>query len=184
MKRKFQLAFMAALLLTATLSKSQTNGIADKATNQLKLLLQFNGFWETKEAVMKAAGKEYRFAYYADFKTASANNAILMHEWADIPGVGKLDGNNLAGVSTYDGKIHWYSVDNMGTTHEHIGEFSDATHFTMIHKSTQDGKEFIETLQMEFPKPGILTLKQTSTLDGEETVAISGTFHRTKKPEK
>jgi hypothetical protein len=94
--------------------------------------------------------------------------------------VGKLDGNNLAGVSTYDGQIHWYSVDNMGTTHEHIGEFSDATHFIMIHKSMQEGKEFVETLNIEFPKPDILTLKQTNMLNGEETAVISGTFHRKK----
>jgi hypothetical protein len=180
MKRTSQFALLVVLLLAAISTRSQSNTMGEKAANQLKLLLQFDGLWETDGAVMKTAGKEYTFAYYADFKTASDQNAIVMHEWANIPGIGKLDGNNLAGVSAADGKIHWYSVDNMGTAHEHVGEFSDATHYSMTHKSMQEGKEFVETLEMEFEKPDVLSLKQTVTLGGEETMVITGTFHHKK----
>jgi hypothetical protein len=180
MKRKIQFALFVAMLLAASPAVSQMSNTNEKAVSQLKLLLQFKGLWETNAATMKTGGKEYKFAYYADFRTASENNAIRMHEWANIPGIGKLDGNNLAGVSMYDGKIHWYSVDNMGTTHEHMGEFLDPSHFTMVHKSMQEGKEFVETLEIEIPKPDKLTLKQVATLGGEETAVITGTFHRKK----
>lgn len=171
---------MMAGVLAAIPAMSQMNNMAEKAASQLKMLLQFNGLWETSTAVMKTGSKEHRFAYYVDFKIASEDNAIVMHEWADIPGIGRLDGNNLAGVSMQDGKIHWYSVDNMGTTHEHIGEFTDQHHFTMAHTSMQDGKEFVETIEMEFAKPDVLILKETVTLGGEEVVLITGTFRRKK----
>jgi len=180
MKKIIQYALMITGALAAMPAMAQMDNMPGKVAAQLKMLLQFKGLWETGAAVMKAGGKEYRFAYYADFKTASADNAIVMHEWADIPGAGKLDGNNLAGVCMQDGKIHWYSVDNMGTTHEHVGEFADQHHFTMVHKSMQEGKEFVETLEMEFAEPDVLILKETATLGGEEAVLITGTFHRKK----
>jgi hypothetical protein len=180
MKAIIQCALIVTGALIAMPAMSQMNSTSEKAAEQLKMLLQFRGLWETNAAVMKTGGKEYSFAYYADFKTASADNAIVMHEWANIPGMGTLDGNNLAGVNMQDGKIHWYSVDNMGTTHEHVGEFADQHHFAMVHKSMQEGKEFVETLEIEFAEPDTLVLKQTATLGGEEVVLVTGTFHRKK----
>jgi hypothetical protein len=118
-------------LWAAMPAMAQTAGTMN---SQLKMLLQFNGYWKTNAATMQTSGKGYKFAYYADFKPAADNNGIVMHEWAIIPGMGKLDGENLAGVNMYDGKIHWFSVDNMGTAHEHIGMFSDNKHFSMQYK--------------------------------------------------
>jgi hypothetical protein len=180
MKTKPQYALLTIAIFIALPAISQTNNMMETITAQLKMLQQFKGYWETGAATMKTGGKEYQFAYYADFKAASDDNGIVMHEWANIPGVGKLDGNNLAGINRYDGKIHWFSVDNMGTAHEHIGEFTDDKHFTMVHKSMQGGKEFVETLALEFTSPNELSLKQVATLDGEEVVVITGTFHRKK----
>lgn len=179
MKRKTSIA-LAALWFAALSSFAQNNGLPDKAGDQLKMLLQFNGRWEASDAVMKTGGKEYTFTYTTDFKIASDNHAIVMHEWADIPELGKFDGNNLAGVSMSDGKIHWYSVDNMGTLHEHIGEFSDAKHFSMTYTSIQDGKEFIETLKAEFTSANMLLMNVTATLGGDEIVTITGNFKRKK----
>jgi hypothetical protein len=179
MKRIIQCT-LAVGLLAAIPARSQTGAMTEKAGTQLNRLLQFRGLWETDAATMKTGGKAYRFAYYADFRAASDDHAIVMHEWADIPGIGKLDGNNLAAVSLSDGKIHWYSADNMGTLHEHTGEFSDQHHFTMQYKGMQEGKELVETLEMEFIQPDTLTLKQVTTLSGEEISVVTGTFHRKK----
>lgn len=181
MKKKFQICLSAVLLLFAIPGMSQMNNtVSTVAASQLKMLMQLKGVWETNAAMMQAGGKEYKFAYYTDFRVVSDNNGIAMHEWATIPRIGKRDGNNLMGVNMYDGKIHWYTVDNMGITHEHVGEFSDNKHFSMMHKSMQDGKEYMEMITIEFAMTDILTLKQVNTLDGEETAVITGTFHRKK----
>ena len=181
MKKMIPVAlFLAGLFLAIPAISQTSSNTNEKVARQLNLLLQLKGLWETDAATMKTGGKEYKFAYYADFKPASGNKAIVMHEWANIPGMGKLDGNNLAGINLSDGKVHWFSVDNMGTTHEHIGEFADDKHFTMIHQGTQDGKEFIEKLEMELSKPDVLILNQVAMLDGEEVAVINGVFHRKK----
>lgn len=177
MKKKMQQILLMAGLFAAVPALAQTNETMD---NQLKMLLQLKGYWKTKATTMQADGKEYQFAYYADFKTTSDNHGIAMHEWATIPGIGKLDGTNLAGINMYDGKVHWFSVDNMGTTHEHVGEFTDGNHFSMTYRGTQEGKQYVETLIMEFSDANTMQLKQVGTLDGKEVVLITGTFHRKK----
>lgn len=177
MKRKIQQVLLVTGLFATASALGQTSA---PMSSQLKMLLQLKGNWETNAATMKTEGKEYQFAYYADFKTTSDNNGIVMHEWATIPGMGKLDGTNLAGINMYDGKVHWFSVDNMGTTHEHIGEFTNSKHFSMTYKGPQEGKAYVETLTMDFTDTNTLQLKQVGTLDGKEAVLITGTFHRTK----
>ncbi len=101
-----------------------------------------------------------------------------MNEWADIPGIGKLVGANLIGIDPADEKVHWYSVDNMGTTHEHIGEFTDGKHFSMIYKGNREGKEFIETITFVLNDTNNLDFNLSVTLDGEEEIMITGTFQR------
>jgi len=177
MKKKMQQVLLLAGLLATVPALAQTY---EATSSQLKMLLQLKGYWTTNAATMQTDGKEYKFAYYADFKTTSDNNGIVMHEWATIPGMGKLDGTNLAGINMYDGKVHWFSVDNMGTTHEHIGEFTNSKHFSMTYKGPQEGKAYVETLTMDFTDANTLQLKQVGTLDGKEAVLITGTFHRTK----
>ena len=177
MKRKIQQFLLSTGLFATASALGQTSA---PMSSQLKMLLQFKGYWETNAATMQTEGKDYKFAYYADFKTTSDNNGIVMHEWATIPGMGKLDGTNLAGINMYDGKVHWFSVDNMGTTHEHVGEFADSKHFSMTYRGMQEGKAYVETLNMEFTDANTLKLKQVATLDGNEVELITGTFHRTK----
>jgi hypothetical protein len=43
-----------------------------------------------------------------------------MNEWADVPDTGKTDGKNLIGYDPVGKRLLWYTVNNMGTTHEHI----------------------------------------------------------------
>src|SRR5690242_20026512 len=103
---------MAALFMSiSSLAQTNDKGIA----SQLKMLLQFKGYWETKAATLEMDGKKSNFSYYADFKATADNNGFVMNEWATIPTIGRLNGANLAGVSHDDGKIHWFSVDNLGT---------------------------------------------------------------------
>jgi len=150
------------------------------AQTQLKMLLQFKGYWETKSATLRTDGKEYKFAYSADFRATADNNGLTMIEKADIPGIGKLNGANLIGINADDGKVHWSSVDNLGTAHEHIGNFTDSKHFSMIYKGVQNGKEYMEKISVEFMDNGGMALREEVLIDGKEQFLITGVFHRIK----
>jgi hypothetical protein len=143
----------------------------------LQYIMEIAGNWEGP-ATMKTDGKELHFTYHADFKKIAAGNGLDMHEWCDIPGMGKMDGGNLIGFDPNDGKIHWYSVDNMGTTHEHVGSFSDHDHFSMVHKSMHEGKEYLETLEMVRKGKDKLYIKLVGMTNGKEDEVITADFQR------
>ncbi len=176
MKKKIQCSLLAAMLFTAMPVSAQT--AEGTSASQLKMLLQLKGFWEAKTAIIKIGDKENTIPYYADFKTTADNSGLLMNEWATIPGAGKLNGTNLVGVNPFDGKVHWFSVDNMGTAHEHIGAFSDASHFSMVYKGMQDDKEYKETITMELASQDKLKLNIIALLDGKEIETVSAIFQR------
>ena len=152
------------------------------ALDQLKLLMQFKGKWETQTAMLKADGPPETFPYSAEFSATADNHGLLMTETAAIPGMGKLMGTNVIGVSPYDRKVHWFSVDNFDVAHEHVGEFTDAKHFTMEHRGVQEGKIFVEVVKAEFSDPNTLMLRLETQLDGKQVTQISGTFKRSTTP--
>lgn len=174
MKRTINIFALAA---TLGFTNNVTAQPAQQQPEQLKYILELAGRWEGP-ATMKMEGKETHFNYYADFKKIASGNGLDMHEWGEIPGMGKMDGGNLIGYNAADGKIHWYSVDNMGTTHEHIGEFKDHDHYTMVHKSVNEGKTYMETIEMVRMGKDRLSFKLTATTDGHEDQMLTATFDR------
>ena len=101
-----------------------------------------------------------------------------MREKCDLPGMGTLRGTNLIGFDPSDGNIHWYTVDNFGTTHEHIGNFEDARHFKMMHKSMQNGKEYVEKISLNLESKNKLDLYLMATLDGQTQEILEAVFIR------
>jgi hypothetical protein len=146
----------------------------------LGYLLNLEGHWEANVSLTMGEAKE-KAMYYVDFSNTSDGAGVLMTEKCDIPGVGKMIGTNLVGYDPNDGKIHWYTVDNIGTTHEHIGTFLDPRHFTMSHHSLQNGKPYVEDIAMSLQGNGMLNLKVVATLDGQVQEIIEGTFVKSSK---
>jgi hypothetical protein len=174
MKRTMNiLAIAVSLVFTNNIWAQQPQ----QQPEQLKYILEWAGHWEGP-AVLKMAGQELKFTYYGNFKKTAMGSGLEMHEWGEIPGMGKLDGNNLIGFDPHDGKIHWYSVDNVGTTHEHTGSFSDHDHFSMVHKSTRDGKTYIENIEMTRIGKDKMNLKLVATLDGKTEEELIVIFNR------
>jgi hypothetical protein len=178
MKTIVYLLCIALLSVFAHPSFAQADSLP---STDLKLLLELEGYWEAA-ATMQTGGKEYRFPYYADFRKTAANSGLVMQEWCNIPGLGKLNGTNLIGIDPYDGKVHWYTVDNQGTTHEHRGAFKDREHFGMIHKGNREGKAYEEAVQFVREGKDKLAFKLVAKLDDQEIQVITGTFQR--KPRK
>jgi hypothetical protein len=177
---KINFKMLAAMLFTTASLTSSAQVTPQAVTDQKNLLMQFKGKWETDKATIKTDGPPADFPYVAEFSPTADNNGLLMTESATIPGMGKLMGTNLVGVSPYDGKVHWFSVDNIDVAHEHVGKFTDSKHFSMEYRGAQNGKKYAELLKIEFPDSNTLILRQESLLDGKQVALITGTFKRTK----
>jgi len=176
MKALFNITLIGFAVLTATLVNAQ-NAAKVKVPQPVEQMLRWQGKWEGKVNI-QANGKAYQSTYYADFRKTADGNGLYMDEHCNIPGFADLFGANLIGYDPYDGKIHWYSVDNLGSTHEHVGQFNDSNHFYMEHNSLQQGKAYVEKISVDFVDANTLLLKITATLDGNVQEIVEAKFKR------
>jgi hypothetical protein len=140
--------------------------MAQEMPADLTKLMVLEGKWEGN-ATAKMGEKSYNFSLHSEFTKLPGGSGLTMHEWAEIPDMGKFDGTNLIGFDPYDKKIHWYTVDNMGTTHEHVGLWKNDKEFYMEHQSQREGKKFVEQISTIFTDPKTVSLSIKETLDGQ-----------------
>jgi hypothetical protein len=145
-----------------------------------KKMLRLDGLWEGP-ATAEMNGKTYRFTYFADFKPAADGNGLYMEEWFSDPELGKMKGSNLIGYNPFDHMIHWFSVDNFGTTHDHTGSWKSEDEFVMEHQGMQEGKKYMETIILTFQGEDKMKLTLLGTLDGNTNENIWCDFQRKKK---
>jgi hypothetical protein len=151
---------------------------AQEMPKDLANMMQFVGKWEAPDAVMTMGGKEYKFTYYSDFEKTASGSGLLMHEWADVPEMGKFDGENLIGYDPVRKQLLWYTVDNVGTTHEHTVTWNSDHEMLMQHNGMQDGKLYKESGTAVFKDPNTVELNIVETLDGKEQSTIKAVFKK------
>jgi len=152
--------------------------MAQEMPKELTNMMQFLGQWEAPDAVMIMGGKEYKFTYHSDFEKTAGGAGLLMHDWADVPDMGKFDGEHLIGYDPVGKKLLWYTVNNVGTTHEHTVQWNSDTEMQMEHIGTQDGKLYKEIGTAVFKDPNTIELNIVETLDGKKQSTIKAVFKK------
>src|SRR5688572_1287131 len=113
-------------IIAAFIAITQLTAFAQPATEWEKTE-QFLGLW-SGQAELNLGGQIFNVTYFTDFISSVEGSGIIMNEWFDDPAIGSLRGANLIGLNASDGLIHWFSVDNFGTAHEHIGSWINPRH--------------------------------------------------------
>jgi len=81
--------------------------------------------------------------------------------------------SDLMGVDPVTGKAHWYAVTNLGETHDHLAEWTDANTMHAEYKWDQDGKKMLEDITFIFNKRS-LSFRSVVTADGQSVGEFSG----------
>ena len=172
MKNKFKSGIIAAIILL-------TFGPAySQVPLQWTRTLQFEGYWEGP-ATLVLGGQTFNLTYYTDFKTAIDGAALTMDEGFIDPSLGELKGANLIGLNAADGLIHWSSVDNFGTAHEHTGSWINPKHFYMEHQSLQGSQTYAEYIHIRLRAGNQKVLVSLiATLDADTVEVLNGTLFR------
>lgn len=162
---------LGLLILITGLSHSLT------AQTPLENLFRLEGRWEG-EATLILDGSTFNFTYYADFKKNGEGSGMYMEEWFSHPDLGSLKGYNLIGYNARDEKIHWFSVDNFGTTHDHLGYWKTNDHFYMEATEKHQGKKFEEQIDIVFINENEMSLHLVATIGGKLFEDAFVIFHR------
>jgi hypothetical protein len=166
-----------ALSCFLMISFSQSNPKVPEAWSNT---LRMNGSWQGP-ATLRIGDKTYHLDYHADFNTTADGSGMYMDEWFTDPDLGQLKGANLIGYNPNDQMIHWFSVDNMGTTHDHLGSWKSKDHFYMENQSRQDGKKYIEKIDCKFISDNQFNLEIIGFLDDKVIQELKGNFKRKQK---
>lgn len=147
----------------------------------LENLFRLEGKW-AGEATLIYGGNTFTFTYYADFKKNDESSGMYMEEWFSHPDLGSLKGYNLIGYNTRDEKIHWFSVDNFGTCHDHFGYWKTNDHFYMETTEKHSGKKFEERIDFIFQGEDEVLLHLIATVGGQLFQDVTVIFHRQTPP--
>lgn len=140
-------------------------------------LMKFLGNWEAN-AKLTTGGKTYNVLYRVNCKKTADGNGLYADEEFSNAELGTMKGADLAGFDPYDSKIKWFSVDNMGTTHEHTGDWQSSDHLYIEHTGLHDGKKYVEKIDFIFKGKDVLEFRLTGSLDGVETEKGEAVFHK------
>lgn len=141
-----------------------------------KNIMQFVGNWKLENARMTVGGQKLTGVYTFNCSAVCDNTGILAHEKFVTNETGTMIGENLLGYDPNTGLIHLYSIDNMGTTHDHYGYWINKNHLFVQYQGIVDGKIYLEQINMTFTSPDKLELKLVGMMNGKAYSMFDGTF--------
>ena len=177
--KSFLVKFMLFAIIFSTVA-IDSNAKKKKYTNvpvPVQNLMKFLGNWEAN-AKLTMNGKIYKVFYSVDYKATAGGNGLYADNWFIQSELGTLEGVNLVGFDPNDSKIKWFSIDNKGTTHEHIGEWKTPEHLYIENNGIHDGKKYNERIDFNFKGKNEMDFKLVSTLDGIESQLAECVFYK------
>jgi hypothetical protein len=146
----------------------------------LKTAMKLEGRWRAN-ARLALGEQTHAFVYTLHFRKTAGGNALTMDEHAEVKEVGELFGANLIGFDPYENRLHWFSVDNFGTTHDHIGQLIAPGHLRLTHESRREGKPFREEIDFVWRTADEVNARLVATLGGDVVETLEGKFVRVGK---
>jgi hypothetical protein len=152
----------------------------EKVSQDISNFSKYLGAWHSDMNATMGKTKEV-IDYTVVYSPVADGHGVYMEETAKSPSMGTYKCSNLIGYDPYAKKTHWYSVDNMGTAHDHTFKWVTPDHFTLTHNSLRNGKKYTENIDCSFKDENTCLLKYVETLDGKEVQRSEGTFVKTGK---
>ncbi|MES2620806.1 MAG: hypothetical protein V4615_08135 [Bacteroidota bacterium] len=168
--------------LQARMNAAAHSSIANSnAPAAVKNLMKFNGRWVGNVTIV-TEGKTHKVEYRLIGRSTAGGYGLYLDESFRDSTLGEMKASNLVGYDPNDEKIHWYSVDNHGSTHDHTGSWKSPDSLFMEHSGVRKGKTYQEKISVIFKGKEEVQLSLVATLDGKESEKISGVFQREKPP--
>lgn len=132
-----------------------------------KNLMQMEGKWVCKNAVINMGGKDYTGEFSVECVAINNNTGIRAQEKFTNEEIGTMRAQDLFGYDPNLQQVHMYTIDNMGTTHDHVGYWIDDHHLYLQYQGVLEGKMYVEQLDMLIKDANTMHFKLTAMLNGE-----------------
>jgi hypothetical protein len=181
MKTKvYKSILLLSFLLFVVITEAQKSQPSPQIPESVQWLKKFNGLWQAN-MTSTMADKKYQFNYTVKCWPVAGGNGYYMEETGKEPTLGEMKGADLMGYDPTDGKLHCYSVDNMGSLMNYTCEWKAPDHLYMESNTMKDGKPCLSTLDMIFKDDNTMDFSMSMMMDGQTQASGSGTFHKVVK---
>jgi hypothetical protein len=140
-----------------------------------KNLMQFAGKWKSSDVKLTMGGKTYTGEYTFDCSAVNGNTGIVAHEKFVNAELGTMLAENLVGYDPNLQQVHIYTIDNMGTTHDHAGYWIGNNHLFVQYQGVMEGKMYLEQIDLVF-QDNKMMLSLKAMLNGEIFEQAKGSF--------
>ena len=110
-------------------------------------------------------------------EVAPGGVAVACVHRAEIEGMGPLVENALIGIDPTDGKLHWYNVNTMGETHDHVGEWASDDSIAWSFEGHAEGQPLVEAITMKVTSD-TLSFRSETTVAGQPAARFEGSMQR------
>jgi hypothetical protein len=179
MKKTFNMMIIAMAMIIVFGYPAKAQEKKNEIPEAVKKAQQWIGKW-SGTMTMVNEGKTIIPKAEWNFRSVAGGYGILLEETVTDPSFGKWLSCDLMGFDPYDSKIHIYTVDNMGTCHDHLCEWKSPDHFYLEHNSMRDGKPYSEKIDMVMKGSDSFDTDYKGFLDGKMVDSGKGTFKRVK----
>jgi hypothetical protein len=110
-------------------------------------------------------------------KAISGDFGVLCHStFSGIPGLGTAHETDLFGYDPGAKRYHFFAVNSLGETHDHVAELPTGPTITFAYSGLQAGKPMQEVIAMTMNEAATqLTLVNRTVVDGQLVSTMSGT---------
>ena len=172
---KFSKLLLLPVIILASFQLQAQKNKYPKAM-ELRDLEKFVGIWDS-DATITVDSVPHQVKYHMNFRRTADSYGLNMDEAFTDSALGDLRGANLIGYGE-DKKLHWYHVDNMGSTYERVGQWVDSDNLTFTYAVKKGEKKYDETISYTFKGNDLFSYKQSNYVDGKEIKKMTGRFTR------
>jgi len=171
--RNLMITILGLMPVTMVLAQASAPSMPEAVVN----LSRFNGNCEDNMTSIMG-DKSYQVDYKVKCIPVASGNGAYWEENATQTSMGDWHASDLFGYDRTDGKLHCYSVDNMGSTHDRIADWKSPDHLVLVYNGLENGKQVSEQLDFNLKDDDVLEFTGNSTVDGKSQWSGTGTFHK------
>lgn len=172
---------LTGTLLASVLALSHTDAAdqsqAPAAPEAVAKLAGYIGDW-SGTGTMTEGGQTQNASVRHQWISISDGWGIQVHETSDMGEAGTYRCENILGFDPGGGKLHIYSVSNMGDCHDHVGGWKDDSTLAFRYEGITEGKPFVEDITMTLEGPNQYSMRGIRTVAGRQESDMRVTMHR------
>jgi len=144
---------LALTTLAAVTSSAFANGKADpKLPKEIQGMYCLVGEWKSQNGSAIVDGKKHKVDVAVSCAPVAGGMGIGCTTKMAIEGLGQSEESDLFGYDPGQNRYHWFSVTQMGETHDHVALAPDPKDhsITFVYSGFQGGKPMQEVITLTF----------------------------------